>query len=124
MRLIDADELKERLKSESYWTYTHEYGDAIPVGWVMSAIDHAPTVLHDNYSMGYQDGIRKVLSERLQGQWIPVSERLPEENGYYLTSTLNDEVYCDYWSGINFNRTEQIIAWQPLPEPYKKGDAE
>ena len=44
MRMIDADELKGELKDNSYWTYTHEYGDAIPVDWIMSAIDNAPTV--------------------------------------------------------------------------------
>ena len=36
---------------------------------VLDIIDNAPTVLHDNYSMGYQDGVRKVLSERPQGEW-------------------------------------------------------
>lgn len=44
MRLIDADALKEKFKERSYWTYTHEYGDAIPIGWIMSGIDNAPTV--------------------------------------------------------------------------------
>lgn len=44
MRLIDADELKNELSDKNYITYTHEYGDAIPVEWVMSAIDNAPTV--------------------------------------------------------------------------------
>ena len=33
-------------------------------------IDNAPTVAVDNYSMGYQDGVRKVLSERPKGEWI------------------------------------------------------
>ena len=33
-------------------------------------IDNASTVLHDNYSMGYQDGVRKVLSERPHGEWL------------------------------------------------------
>lgn len=32
-------------------------------------IDNAPTVCNDNYSMGYQDGVRKVLSERPKGEW-------------------------------------------------------
>lgn len=32
------------------------------------AIDDAPTVCNDNYSMGYQDGVKKVLSERPQGE--------------------------------------------------------
>lgn len=44
MRLIDADELKKKFKDRSYWTYTHEFGDAIPVSWIMSGIDDAPTV--------------------------------------------------------------------------------
>jgi hypothetical protein len=50
--------------------------------------------------------------------WIPVSERLPEENGYYLTTTMYHEVYCDYWEENHFNRTETVIAWMPLPTPY------
>ena len=52
-------------------------------------------------------------------KWIPVSERLPEENGYYLTTTMYHRVYCDYWEEERFNRTEVVIAWMPLPEPYK-----
>lgn len=44
MRLIDADELKKKFNERSYWTYTHEYGDAIPIGWIMSGIDNAPTI--------------------------------------------------------------------------------
>lgn len=55
MRLIDADELKKKFQERSYWTYTHEYGDAIPIGWIMSGIDHAPTV-----------------EERPHGKWIYV----------------------------------------------------
>lgn len=51
--------------------------------------------------------------------WIPCSERLPEEEGYYITSTCYNEVYCDYWKGDSFDRTEMIIAWMPLPEPYE-----
>lgn len=39
------------------------------VDYCLSEIDNAPTVLHDNYCMGYQDGVRKVLSERPQGEW-------------------------------------------------------
>lgn len=52
MRLIDADVLKSVLSDKDYITYTHEYGEAIPVEWLMSAIDNAPTV------------------ERPQGEWI------------------------------------------------------
>lgn len=39
------------------------------VNAIFNAIDNAPTVLHDNYSMGYQDGVKNVLSERPTGKW-------------------------------------------------------
>lgn len=60
--LISRKELRKAFKESGYFTgpYLH---------WVRLVIDQAPTVLHDNYSMGYQDGVRKVLSERPQGEW-------------------------------------------------------
>lgn len=57
--LISREALK---KHKVYLVDSHEY--VVPV----YNIDNAPTVLHDNYSMGYQDGVRKVLSERPQGE--------------------------------------------------------
>ena len=52
-------------------------------------------------------------------QWIPVTERLPERNGYYLVTgrqgAVNKRLYQDgYWYG---NWT--VFAWMPLPEPWK-----
>ena len=52
-------------------------------------------------------------------KWIPVSERLPERSGYYLTTNGYHEVYSDYWEGTRFDCTDVVIAWMPLPEPYK-----
>ena len=55
--------------------------------------------------------------------WIPVTERLPEVNGCYLVSVKNDHerrysktawFEKDAW----FAR-QDVLAWQPLPEPYK-----
>ena len=65
----------------------------------------------------------EVLASIELGEWIPVSERLPEKKGYFLTSTVFNDVYCDFWNGEEFERTEMILAWMPLPEPYKKGGA-
>ena len=56
-----------------------------------------------------------------KGEWIPVSERLPEKDGQYLvTYDREDEIkvnisYFDrhgFWVG-------NVVAWMPLPEPYK-----
>ena len=61
--------------------------------------------------------------------WIPCSERLPEESGEYLTYVdyadetfiAIDEIDCDglikEW---NCTPNYHVIAWQPLPKPYKK----
>lgn len=64
-------------------------------------------------------------------KWIPVSERLPEEYGNYLVTTHDGNVdigtidpknknmwtACDadgfYWLG-------NVVAWMPLPEPYRE----
>lgn len=73
------------------------------------------TRLFYSYNVAMQKAIQK-----LKTGWIPVSERLPEEKGYFLTSTVFDDVYCDFWNGEEFERTEMILAWMPLPEPYKK----
>jgi hypothetical protein len=74
------------------------------------------------------------------GEWIPCSERLPEEPNenplfenkhlelYLVTtgygSTEQDKVYPfrAFWNGFNFTdgwNYLDVIAWMPLPEPYK-----
>ncbi len=69
-RLIDADKLRKVLSEPLYRSTIKDYGEILKYTFVMDIIDNAPTVAVDNYSMGYQDGVRKVLSERPQGEWI------------------------------------------------------
>lgn len=82
-----------------------------------------------------------MLDEQEEG-WIPCSERLPElhrvemetEGEYYMISNPvlvtdgnkmyvaeyeEDDGYRYGWSGYDGECYEGIIAWQPLPEPYK-----
>lgn len=91
------------------------------------------------------DGILYFVKDQPKvGSWIPCSERLPEmhredmesEGEYYMISdpvlaTDGDNMYvAEYeiddgcragWVDCVGEDCEDIIAWQPLPEPYRPG---
>ena len=59
-------------------------------------------------------------------KWIPCSERLPEENKDVLIDIKEGEehtffvtrlVDVTYW--IHLGRDVNVVAWMPLPDPYK-----
>ena len=55
-------------------------------------------------------------------RWIPVAERLPKESNEYLVSTVWEDVTTDYFrtdSGWMTFEKKEILAWMPLPQPYK-----
>lgn len=63
-------------------------------------------------------------------KWIPVEERLPEEDGIYLATMVGKLVGADnpfvrmevFEDGIWYadeNDFRTVIAWMPLPEPYQ-----
>ena len=72
--------------------------------------------------------------EQPEQQWIPCSERLPDQYGNYLISIDGEEPdigtinpndprgwsLCDangfYWAS---DKMLNITAWMPLPEPYR-----
>lgn len=75
--------------------------------------------------------IKETLEKQLNGGWIPVSERLPKAFEYVLVSTKqsgrtiahtmpNQNKYYDLHSHL----VEDVIAWRPLPEPWKEDNSE
>ena len=60
------------------------------------------------------------------GQWIPCSERLPENAmnviAQFSSGTVTELRYAGngIFEGIYDYSTKVIIAWMPLPEPYKE----
>ena len=81
-------------------------------------------------------GVRKAFDVAAQAlkktnNWIPCSERLPEDS---LNSVIGwDEFrarccFVQYYNGRwllgNDDDVVNIIAWRPLPEPYKESEEE
>ena len=90
------------------------------------------------------DSIKAIENMPSAQQWIPCSERLPDKEGEYLV-TFNDKwhgprvralwygtpfdiiidrdkwvFYCDHEYGFEtFAPRKPIVAWMPLPEPYR-----
>ena len=90
------------------------------------------------------------VAEEYNGGWIACSERLPEESGYYLVTYHDwsdgnflpkyDDTYVrrlhyqisEHFVGWNYPKNvddraendchKEVIAWQPLPEPFKERD--
>ena len=84
--------------------------------------------------------IGRLPSAQPEKRWIPCSERLPEQYGNYLVSYRTDDFESDIgtfdpdrinsdtgeWSACDANgfywvasKGLEVIAWMPLPEPYK-----
>ena len=124
MRLIDADALKESMKNAVVrYICTNTLYNTI-----MAVIDGSPT------------------AER----WIPCSERLPSKDGRYLVTyplfvrkdkwvnvlwygkpsmpNIKVKGKCWYRSDDEYGDVvyddSEILAWMPLPKPYKGGGTE
>ena len=119
MRLIDADTLKE--KAFTWEAYEYATDDVIVID--AEEIDNAPTV----------DTVT-------HGRWIPCTERLPEIGDTYIVTGIQKDPHekewhyfvdvasnygdyiDDYWDTFNDwieGQETHIVAWMPLPEPYK-----
>ena len=101
------------------------------------AIDRLVKHLEWVWSEETVDAIEMGIHALKETQWIPISERLPEEEEYILLSFAN-------YTGLDIGRYEKdgendkfypgdeeetyahyglvVNDWMPLPEPYKEGE--
>ena len=87
----------------------------------------------DIFYQWYCDGLMKAIGilldmEAEEPQWIPCSERLPDEFGDYLitkkvmwwTCEWENLIDIAYFDNEGFHKAEDVLAWMPLPEQYKE----
>ena len=125
MRLIDADKLVNSLENnlQSFEEMISEHGKGLAHGTriALNRIAEQPTI----------------SPESLQPQWIPVTERLPETSQDVLitkrkefgTVRVMKAFYMSsddggIWASQCGTDTTGVIAWLPLPEPYKPAGEE
>ena len=114
MRLIDKDRLIEELKKELAWIGSYCVRD------------------EDRYIEGAMGGLAKAIDVANQQPtsdgWIPVSERLPEEDVDVLITTSWGALYIAWickgvWNTDDFDcEDDEVIAWQSLPPTYKESE--
>lgn len=77
----------------------------------------------------FEDALQYVIGMLEQEpRWIPTSEGLPEKNvevlaitdwGGIVISERFEQYYRIYDGMTNGVREDEIVAWMPLPQPYK-----
>lgn len=76
-----------------------------------------------------KERVKDIIRKHMNDGWIPVSIRMPEKAGTYIINVLDGErdiVTFAKWQNRykRFDMTGaraywRIIAWRPLPEPYR-----
>lgn len=94
------------------------------------------------YADGMLDKAKQIVqevAEEYKGSWIACSERLPEyDEEYYKKNgthrryiVMEKEAYAPsvayytkdkLWFYDDMIEFKNVVAWQPLPEPYKESD--
>lgn len=126
--MIDEKKLIEDIKGWQEDIHDNEY-DAIKYDFVFERI----------YEM-VEEQPKVDVPDTNVGEWIPVSERLPE-NGCGVLVTVNGKhnniTFVDALEIAEYDNTEgwiveeylqwtdpDVTAWMPLPEPYKESEEE
>lgn len=150
MRLIDADALMDNINKriENMTSAGVMVDSAYLWALIYDEIKGAPTI-EPNGIGRYENAMQKLREmpkylnniqiKQIQkisdeAEWIPCSEKLPLiTTGEVLATTIWGEITIadrfstDKWfihEGNSNAVTSDILAWQPLPTPYKGGDTE
>ena len=90
--------------------------------------------MHQAIALNFAKGIVQDVAVEYKDGWIACSERLPEDDSICIVTVEypNNKTMVDYgwfdrksvcwFVGMQEFRTSNILAWQPLPDPFKERD--
>ena len=97
--------------------------------WIIGCIEHDGFIKTNRFDKANQiilDALQ--FADRPTGEWIPVSEMLPEKSKQVMCCDKQGRVFTSAMTYINsngepsFGKHYGVTAWMPLPEPYKGGE--
>jgi hypothetical protein len=114
------------------------YNQILRMNNIVTAIEYLKNNSHkmleknNNYAVQSVKMAIDALESQLTNGWIPVTERLPEEGRYLVTTVYGEVKESEFgsqkWWQIDNSmislvweeEPSKVVAWQPLPEPYKE----
>lgn len=138
------DVISRRGAIDALWKALYEYEDKTEKQFQESEdLDVGDWIGHRIFVQNMSDIDRQTIlnlpSAEPEHRWIPVTERLPEDE-YVLVSKIPTKISGDKWSvaiairtadprskkiqwrdsGFGVIQDDKVLAWMPLPEPYKE----
>lgn len=71
--------------------------------------------MSENHNYARVIGELQAEIERLSNPWVSVEDRLPEDDGLYLTLDAEGEIDCCYFEFDQWH-LPYITKWMPIPE--------
>lgn len=109
--------------------YLGTYGDVYGDYDLTAEEEKALEALGDEKLVNYKAAI-SALEQQLQSQWIPVSERLPDDQQRVIVKCkeyptvigwlMHGDWHTDF--GCMYNNRYDVTHWQPLPKPPEEDD--
>ena len=90
---------------------------------VTAAADAIEELTEDNAALnGTVANLLEQIKDLASPRWIPVTERMPEEDVAVLTWGKQAVVLIDWHRNGKWFVTDGVTHWMPLPEPPKEGE--
>ncbi len=89
---------------------------------IMEEIDDLPVItdMDDGCLLKYAD-VEDIIRKHMNDGWIPVQQCSPSDGETVLCTDGEYTYMVEYDADLDagFGDMDNIIAWQPLPEPYR-----